>query len=777
MIKHNVDAFTDWITQRKNSQCHRQLLLITGEKDWVQEQLDKFDSLTLSQSSLLIGSEIRADNKLRNKDYRYFLGQEFDNIVIDGFSGIRANTLFALSGAIKRNGLMVLLAPSLPKWSQYQDPEITNRQSYGFESESKKSLFIEWLKQNIKQDTHVCILEKSGFNGQNILALQSDLRTGQTQSDFVNLAQKKAVDLILNTYNKKPNKFQVVIEADRGRGKSSAIGIAVGKLMEKNSVNVLVTALNIDMTKKIFEHAKNVDSESLLHKGTLSLRQSKLAFKPFDEILLASPKVDLLIIEEAASIPYPVLHALMQMYPQIILCTTIHGYEGSGKGFELRVKPYLNTFFPNWTTIKLEQPIRWFENDPLEHFWNRVMLAFPPNDAKYRGKVLSNINQPSEQKIKNSSEKYLLDITSLKFKRISSELILASPVTFYQIFDLLTNAHYQTSPDDLVRMLEAKDMQIFTLADSRGRIRAVALTAIEGGSTLAPIAEQISNGLRRVSGHLTAQRLAFAENNPTYATLSYLRIIRIAVQHDLQLNGIGSILTREIKKWANLNQINFLSTSFGVTPNLLNFWLKNDFFAVRIGLKRDASSGEFSILMLSHCENCHDTNFSRELNYGCLDNVDDIVKDKGSVSTYHGCPSKALIEDAEVLQAHFLEELAFQKDYRLKTLDYRIFERIFKSAQLCLTDNTLFELTLNETNKLIQFAQGYRPLYSCELALLKLLKQTPVDFIDTTFLESLLIDKLPYSDIATKFKLTGKKQIESKARDLCQALLSKYNSK
>ena len=40
-----------------------------------------------------------------------------------------------------------------------------------------------------------------------------------------------------------------------------------------------------------------------------------------------------------------------------------------------------------------------------------------------------------------------------------------------------------------------------------------------------------------------------------------------------------------------------LTTSYGATPSLTAFWNRNDFVPAKPGLKRDASSGEYSLLM------------------------------------------------------------------------------------------------------------------------------------------------------------------------------------
>jgi len=66
--------------------------------------------------------------------------------------------------------------------------------------------------------------------------------------------------------------------------------------------------------------------------------------------------VDLVLIDEAASIPLPLLESFIKQHSRMIFATTEHGYEGSGRGFALRFKKILNEFCPQWKSARLETP-------------------------------------------------------------------------------------------------------------------------------------------------------------------------------------------------------------------------------------------------------------------------------------------------------------------------------------------------------------------------------------------------------------------------------------
>ncbi|HFC91304.1 MAG TPA: tRNA(Met) cytidine acetyltransferase, partial [Leucothrix mucor] len=77
------------------------------------------------------------------------------------------------------------------------------------------------------------------------------------------------------------------------------------------------------------------------------------------------------------------------------------------------------------------------------------------------------------------------------------------------------------------------------------------------------------------------------------------RIMRIAVHPELQGCGLGSHLLHYLINYSKQqNKADYIATSFGVTAELVGFWHKADFKTVQIGMKRDASSGAHSIIML-----------------------------------------------------------------------------------------------------------------------------------------------------------------------------------
>jgi len=57
-------------------------------------------------------------------------------------------------------------------------------------------------------------------------------------------------------------------------------------------------------------------------------------------------------------------------------------------------------------------------------------------------------------------------------------------------------------------------------------------------------------------------------------------------------------LLTEIDHYASLKGVDFIGSSFGCNPQLLNFWQRADYKLARIGFTRDKASGEYSALVL-----------------------------------------------------------------------------------------------------------------------------------------------------------------------------------
>ncbi len=76
-------------------------------------------------------------------------------------------------------------------------------------------------------------------------------------------------------------------------------------------------------------------------------------------ILADKPAADLLLVDEAAAIPLYLLNALFSHYHRLVFSSTLHGYEGAGRGFALKFNTVLADKKLLAKQLTLVEPIRW----------------------------------------------------------------------------------------------------------------------------------------------------------------------------------------------------------------------------------------------------------------------------------------------------------------------------------------------------------------------------------------------------------------------------------
>jgi tRNA(Met) cytidine acetyltransferase len=566
VVLHN--KVEDWIQAKKANQTHRQLVVVSGPEEWaIESAIDLGNGLKLSELLTVGIPTISSHASATNTTYRQYIGQEFDGLIYNAYQGFRANAAMALSGTIKREGLMFLICPDLDSWAEFNDPERQKRTSYGFE-DTNNSTFVNWLVAKIRQTDDVVLYTPDYFKGKVVLSSVTT-NNGRTPS------QEEAIRKIAKVatgHRKRP----LVIDADRGRGKSSVLGMASAELLKNSCKNILVTAPNAKACQQTFKHAEQILSGSSYNNQTLTLKDKQLRFMPPDVILATKPQADLLLVDEAAAIPTPLLKQLLSHYNRMVFSTTVHGYEGSGRGFEIRFKKHLDTQTPDWQSLHLNEPTRWDDGDTLESFWFDTLLM----------KELT----PPAQQLKSVSE------SSLSFEVLQGKALIAHPELLSDLFSLMVNAHYQTVPDDLQRLLDSPDH--FILVAKLGDSLVGAILYVSEPAYLGNLAEDIHRGKRRVNGHLLSQSLCFHCGLKEATSLTYIRTVRVAVNPQYQQQGIGSKLLQQLRVIATKDRIDMLGTSFGLEDKLLGFWQRNDYHLVRIGHQKDAASGEHSGLMV-----------------------------------------------------------------------------------------------------------------------------------------------------------------------------------
>jgi tRNA(Met) cytidine acetyltransferase len=304
-------------------------------------------------------------------------------------------------------------------------------------------------------------------------------------------------------------------------------------------------------------------------------RDARLQFVAPDALGSIEHAPDLLLVDEAAAIPVPLLERMLAVRAPIVFATTVHGYEGSGRGFATRFQAVLDAQRPGWRGLRLEQPVRWAAGDPLERLAFRALLldGSPGDDAAARQAFRA----------------------GCRFDRIDRERLLADEALLGQLFGLLVLAHYRTSPLDLRFLLDGPNLAVW-IAHHEQQVIGAALVAHEGAFDRA-LARAVWEGRRRPRGHLLAQSLAVHAGLAEAPTLRLQRIVRIAVHPAVQGCGLGGALVAAITAAAR-QEADAVGSSFGASAALVHFWAQQGFHPVRLGLTREAASGAPAVMVL-----------------------------------------------------------------------------------------------------------------------------------------------------------------------------------
>lgn len=345
-----------------------------------------------------------------------------------------------------------------------------------------------------------------------------------------------------------------VLLSDRGRGKSAALGLAARELP-----GVVVTAAQAQSAAEVLRFAS----------PDLRFVEPRALIGP------EAPDLDILLVDEAAQLPVPLLQRLVLRHPdaRIAFATTTRGYEGTGRGFVLRFLEWARALARPLTELSLEMPIRWPPGDPLE----RQILHALALDA-----------EPARVEFPTAVE-----LSEITHEIVDRETLAADEASLRALFGLLVHAHYRTTPSDLHRALDAPNLVLHALR-WRGQVVAASLLALEGG--LPPsLCQDMAAGRTRIRGHALADTLVTHAGEPGAGELSIVRSVRIATHPALRRLGLARRLVEAIHA---THAPDLFGTVFGATPELLHFRRAVGYELVRVGVSRGARSGEPAAVMI-----------------------------------------------------------------------------------------------------------------------------------------------------------------------------------
>ncbi|GHC26330.1 tRNA(Met) cytidine acetyltransferase TmcA [Kushneria pakistanensis] len=579
MFDDDMNALRQW-RQTLESTRHRGLLWLAGPAEMVRARADAVLGMLALSEILWVGRPASAivdtpAEPLMMKKARTRLGTEQGAVVFDAFDGFAPDALGALAGTVRAGGLLILLTPG--DWGEAPDPDYARLADHPADWSTLSSRYLARLARLLEEDVQVARWAEGQplvlpSNGAEAVAAPAPVEDG----DCLSADQARAVVAISRLRRRRP----LVLTADRGRGKSAALGIGAARRLMQGDKQILITAPRFDSVAPVFERLAALLPEGALQDQRFVWQGREVCFVAPDRLVENLEQWggdgSVLLIDEAAALPASLLHGALRHFPRVVFATTVHGYEGSGRGFALRFRTRLGQHTPQWKALTLATPVRWAAADPLERSVTRLLALAAEAPANHDAD------------------------TTFYHHRLDRDALALDETRLEALFGLLVQAHYRTSPADLRTLLDGPNIGIETLESDpvagQGRLLAVAVAVDEGGFD-ETLAEQIARGERRPRGHLMAQSLALHGGVVEAATHRLRRIMRLAVHPQCQRQGLGQALVKRLADSARKDGMALLGASLGAEPGLMAFWQHCGLSSVRLGLHPETSTGEHPVMM------------------------------------------------------------------------------------------------------------------------------------------------------------------------------------
>ncbi|HGG7376625.1 TPA: tRNA cytosine(34) acetyltransferase TmcA [Escherichia coli] len=521
------------LTAQMKREGIRRLLVLSGEERWCFDHALKLRD-ALPGDWLWISPQPDAENHCSPSALQTLLGREFRHAVFDARHGFDAAAFAALSGTLKAGSWLVLL---LPVWDEWENqPDADSLRWSDCPDPIATPHFVQHFKRVLTANNDAILWRRNQPFSLAHFTPRTDWHPATSAP------QPEQQQLLQQLLTMPPG--VAAVTAARGRGKSAL----AGQLISRIAGSAIVTAPAKAATDVLAQFAGE-----------------KFRFIAPDALLASDEQADWLVVDEAAAIPAPLLYQLVSRFPRTLLTTTVQGYEGTGRGFLLK----FCARFPHLHRFELQQPIRWAQGCPLEKMVSEALVF---DDENFTHTPQGNI----------------------VISAFEQTLWRSEPETPLKVYQLLSGAHYRTSPLDLRRMMDAPGQHFLQAAG--GNEIAGALWLVDEGGLSQELSQAVWAGFRRPRGNLVAQSLAAHGSNPLAATLRGRRVSRIAVHPTRQREGTGRQLIAGALQY--IHDLDYLSVSFGYTEELWRFWQRCGFVLVRMGNHREASSGCYTAMAL-----------------------------------------------------------------------------------------------------------------------------------------------------------------------------------
>ncbi len=505
------------------------------------------------------------------------LGRGVDCAVVDMHAATEFSALCVAAGSVRAGGLLAVVAPEPPRWGGREDGLAAKLAPPPFQRRQVGRRTVDRLLRGLLAEEVAIgdscrlwrVAEATPSPAPTASDLPAAVPAGLSFPPSTYLAcrtedQRRAVAalevLLPDASTGQTGSAAVVLTADRGRGKSSALGLAAAALLSTGA-RVAVTGPGEGATAEVRERC-------LIQGAPLAHVEPDAA---------ADHSLDVLLVDEAAALSVPVLRRLADAAPALAFATTVRGYEGTGQGFAVRFHDHLRRRPGTLAEVELEEPIRWAPGDPLEG-WLRHALLLDAEPAADRDVAAAAVP------------------AGIRIERMSREELSGDEDSLRQLFGLLVHAHYRTVPEDLARMLDGPNLTL--VAARHGHHVVGALLLAREGELDRETREGLLRGAFRVRGNMLPETLTCHLAEPDGARLRAMRVLRVAVHPALRGRGVGGSLLQAGAELARGEAIDYLGAGFAATPELLRFWGRCGYAPVRMAVTRSPISGEHSAVVL-----------------------------------------------------------------------------------------------------------------------------------------------------------------------------------
>ncbi|KAI1267775.1 DUF699-domain-containing protein [Xylariaceae sp. FL1019] len=552
------------------------------------------------------------------------LGNTFGMCILQDFEGITPNLLARTIETVEGGGLCILLLNGIHNLKQLYTLSMDVHSRFRTEAHQdvvprfneRFLLSLGGCQNCLVIDDELNVLPISGARGvvplpppdldeakaPELDSIKESLQETPPIGPLVNLArsvsQAKATLTFIDAITDKRLRSTVALTAARGRGKSAALGVAVAAAVAHGYSNIFITSPSPENLKTLFQfvfkgfdalgyqdhtdysiiQSTNPDFQKAVVRVniTRSHRQTIQYIRPQDAHTLG--QAELLVIDEAAAIPLPLVKKLIGNY-LVFMASTINGYEGTGRSLSLKLlKDMRDQSRAGATTedtelvdrstgksskasrdhfqggrslreITLDEPIRYSQGDGVEKWLNNLLVL----DVSTQGNKFSSSGSP--------------DPATCNLLKINRDTLFsfhpAAEKYLQQIVGLYVASHYKNTPDDLQLLSDAPAHELYVLTAPTDSNRlpeplCVIQVALEGQISRQSVLNSLSRG-SRPAGDLIPWLVSQQFQDEFFGQLSGARVVRIATHPDYIKQGYGAKALSDLQsfyegKFASLSE-------------------------------------------------------------------------------------------------------------------------------------------------------------------------------------------------------------------------------